>query len=246
MLDPSGNKEVKKALDKCKQRINRNLQTDFDVASSSVAVREMAVGPSCLYSMHKALKKVGNPRKHLLEIRAIMKTLVEQFEEMLDLMHSEDEKRIEGGEGLRASKDGDDTLSGVKIYKGETLLELTERWRNLYETLYDEETDTFDLSRIPDVHDYVRFDILHNPHLRVAPTLYDLYEKAKVMADCVVPQEYGVTIEEKRDIGTKVSNCGKETFHWRMIQSCSAYPYQSLIISTLFMVGLKMCRQVKP
>ena len=73
-------------------------------------------------------------------------------------------------------------------------------------TLYDEDTDTFDLSRIPDVHDYVRFDILHNPHLLVAPTLHKLYEKAKVMADCVVPQEYGVTIEEKRDIGTKVKS----------------------------------------
>jgi inositol hexakisphosphate/diphosphoinositol-pentakisphosphate kinase len=212
MLDPSGNKEVKKALDKCKQRINHNLQTDFDVTSSSAAARETAVGPSCLYSMHKALMKVGNPRKHLMEIRSIMSRLVEQFEEMLDLMHSEDEKRIEGGEGLRACKDGDDTLSGVKIYKGETLLELTERWRNLYENLYDEDSDTFDLSRIPDVHDYVRFDILHNPHLRVASILYELYEKAKVMADCVVPQEYGITIEEKRDIGTKVSSIVEVSF----------------------------------
>jgi hypothetical protein len=51
--------------------------------------------------------------------------------------------------------------------------------------------------------------MLHNPHLRVAPALYRLYEKAKLMADCVVPQEYGVTIEEKRDIGTKVSKDSK-------------------------------------
>ena len=118
MLDPSGNKEDKKELEDCKQRINRNLQTDFEVASSSVAVREMAVGPLVLQSLHTALKKVGNPRRHLFEILALLKTLVEQFEEMLDVMQSEDEKRIEGGEGLRASKDGDDALSGIKIYKG--------------------------------------------------------------------------------------------------------------------------------
>jgi len=48
--------------------------------------------------------------------------------------------------------------SGVKLYKGETLLELTERWRFIYDRLYDPETDLFDLSRIPDVHDNVRFE----------------------------------------------------------------------------------------
>ena len=41
----------------------------------------------------------------------------------------------------------------MKLYKGETLLELTERWRFIYDRLYDSETDKFDLSRIPDVHD---------------------------------------------------------------------------------------------
>ena len=45
---------------------------------------------------------------------------------------------------------------------GETLLELTERWRFLYRKLYDEDKDEFDLSRIPDIHDNVRFDMLHN------------------------------------------------------------------------------------
>jgi len=48
--------------------------------------------------------------------------------------------------------------SGVKLYKGETLLELTERWRFIHKRLYDVDTDLFDLSRIPDVHDNVRFE----------------------------------------------------------------------------------------
>ena len=51
-----------------------------------------------------------------------------------------------------------DFLSGVKLYKGETLVELTERWKFIYDRLYDPETDMFDLSRIPDVHDNVRFE----------------------------------------------------------------------------------------
>ncbi|GMI45545.1 hypothetical protein TrCOL_g10422, partial [Triparma columacea] len=42
-------------------------------------------------------------------------------------------------------------LSGIKLYKGETLLELTERWRLLYKKLLDDETEDFDLTKIPDV-----------------------------------------------------------------------------------------------
>lgn len=48
--------------------------------------------------------------------------------------------------------------------------------------------------------------MLHNPHLGLTSTLEKLYELAKTMADCVVPQEYGSDVAEKRSIGTKM--CG--------------------------------------
>ena len=86
------------------------------------------------------------------------------------------------------------------------MLELTERWRILYIKFYEEDEDKFDLSRVPDVHDNVRFDMLHNPHLGLTSTLEELYNMAKDMADCIVPQEYGTTIKEKRRIGSKM--CG--------------------------------------
>jgi inositol hexakisphosphate/diphosphoinositol-pentakisphosphate kinase len=84
--------------------------------------------------------------------------LIAQLDEMLDDMGSGDEKRNEDGEGLRGDSNVYFALSGAKLNKGETLLELTERWRFIYDRLYDPETDSFDLSRIPDVHDNVRFD----------------------------------------------------------------------------------------
>ena len=161
MLDPSGNKMVKRELETCKDKINENLQKDFEFEKTSENEHTCIVGPPSLISLHRALKKVGNPRCALFDIHKTISDLLEQLDDMLDQMGSGDERRNEGGEGLLC-EDGrnEEALSGIKLYKGETLLELTERWRLLHRRLYDEEKGQFDLSRIPDIHDSVRFDML--------------------------------------------------------------------------------------
>jgi Histidine phosphatase superfamily (branch 2) len=53
-------------------------------------------------------------------------------------------------------------------------------------------------------HVCFRCSVLHNPHLGLSRTLHKLYNLAKGMADCVVPQEYGTTVEEKRSVGLKI------------------------------------------
>lgn len=183
MLDPSGNKEVKLELDECKEKISANLQRDIDISTANETDVEQLAGPKEMYvsmsarplsntvysltianfrhkrsSIRCALSAMGNPRKALEKIHKLMGELLSQLGEMLGAMGSGDETRIEGGEGLKGDACEDFALSGVKLYKGETLLELTERWRFIYERLYDAETDTYDLSRIPDVHDNVRFE----------------------------------------------------------------------------------------
>lgn len=203
MLDPSGNKEVKAELDECKERITTNLQKDVDVETATEEDLMQLVGPRDITSLRKALNEVRNPRKRLFQIHATMGELLTQLDEMLGEMGSGDEKRLEG-EGLEGEAEDDEALSGVKLYKGETLLELTERWRFIYDRLYDAETDKFDLSRVPDVHDNVRFDVLHNTRLGLSNTFQKLYELVSPMAECVVPQEYGTTIEEKRSVGSKI------------------------------------------
>ena len=206
MLDPSGDKDVKLELDECKEKTSMNLQEDVDWREMTEEDKVRLVGPPNITSMRSALARIRNPRKTLQSIYETMGTLIKELEDMLNGSKcGVEEKTPDDGEiPHRESEDADAQLSGVKLYKGETLLELTERWRFIYERLYDTETDTFDLTRIPDVLDNVRFDVLHNPNLCLTSTLHKLYSLAKNMADTVVPQEYGTTLAEKRSVGIKV------------------------------------------
>jgi hypothetical protein len=93
--------------------------------------------------------------------------------------------------------------STFTLYANETPTLQLERWRKLYNELYDVATGSFDLTKVPDIHDNIRYDVLHNSHLDL-PGTEELYELAKDFADCVVPQEYGIDATDKRTIGAKM------------------------------------------
>ena len=145
-------------LDEIKDKITAHLQRDIDVNAASEEDLEQLVGPKELESLREALRKIGNPRVALDKIYETMRELISQLTDMLGELTSGDERRGDSGEGLKGESEVDLALSGVKLYKGETLLELTERWRFIFDRLYDETEDRYDLSRIPDVHDNVRFE----------------------------------------------------------------------------------------
>lgn len=96
-LDPSGNKEVKKDLDRCKEQINVNMQKDVEYSEMTREEREQLVGPERLTSLHRALKEIGNPRRTLKAIHGTIGNLVEQLDEMLGELLSGDEEVIEVG-----------------------------------------------------------------------------------------------------------------------------------------------------
>lgn len=50
-------------------------------------------------------------------------------------------------------------------YGGESLLLMFDRWRKLERALYSKKDDTFDISKIPDVYDSIKYDCIHNKHL---------------------------------------------------------------------------------
>ena len=41
-----------------------------------------------------------------------------------------------------------------------------DRWKKLERAFYNSEADQFDISKIPDIYDSIKFDCIHNSHLR--------------------------------------------------------------------------------
>jgi len=93
---------------------------------------------------------------------------------------------------------------------GETYSLMSERWEKLYRDFYSVKKQQYDLSKIPDIYDCIKYDMLHNSHvgLKYGRALFDLAES---YVTCYVPQEYGMDVAEKQAIGIKVSQalCAK-------------------------------------
>ncbi|CAG9465009.1 unnamed protein product [Pedinophyceae sp. YPF-701] len=86
---------------------------------------------------------------------------------------------------------------------GERMLLMYDRWRKLHKALYNPKKRLFDISKIPDVYDSAKFDAIHNHSLHL-PHLEEVYNLSKTLADCVIPNEYGVSTDQKLRIGQKV------------------------------------------
>ncbi|XP_042497781.1 inositol hexakisphosphate and diphosphoinositol-pentakisphosphate kinase VIP2-like isoform X3 [Macadamia integrifolia] len=78
------------------------------------------------------------------------------------------------------------------------------RWKKLERDLYNERKERFDITQIPDVYDSCKYDILHNSHLNLEG-LDELFKVAQLLADGVIPNEYGINPKQKLKIGSKIA-----------------------------------------
>eukprot|EP00850_Spirogloea_muscicola_P022875 SM000316S12290 [mRNA] locus=s316:84377:92935:+ [translate_table: standard] len=78
------------------------------------------------------------------------------------------------------------------------------RWKKLARDIYNERKDRYDISKIPDIYDSAKYDLVHNQHLNLKGG-DKLYTVAKTLADGVIPNEYGINPRHKLVIGAKVA-----------------------------------------
>jgi hypothetical protein len=76
------------------------------------------------------------------------------------------------------------------------------RWEKLEKDFFNLKANSFDISKVPDIYDCVKYDLLHNNSLilDLEGAAEELHDVVSALADIVVPQEYGMTEVEKLEI----------------------------------------------
>ena len=75
-----------------------------------------------------------------------------------------------------------------ELYHAESWELLARRWSKLEKDFLNVKTNTFNISKVPDIYDCIKYDHLHNKTIFQCPEAEELYTHAKHMADVVIPQ----------------------------------------------------------
>ena len=89
----------------------------------------------------------------------------------------------------------------------ENLILVFKRWRKLEIDFFDRKSEQFNISKIPDIHDSIRYDMIHNFKYfgAMADDIgFKIYEYSDKLARFLTPFEYGITRETKFHIGMTV------------------------------------------
>ena len=177
MLDKGGNYMVKNEMDRCKSVMQDKLQKDHELGESTMA----ELVPASQISVRQGLQRLGNPRTTLARMHELIDGMCKELDALA--------LREIAGEPV------------PELYLGETFDLMEVRWQKLNKDFLDRKTNLYDLTKVPDVYDMIRFDVLHN-HALGLQDMEELYELSMAFADTVVPQEYGIDEVEKRIIGS--------------------------------------------
>ena len=85
----------------------------------------------------------------------------------------------------------------------ENIILIYKRYVKLKNDFYSSQKDKFDVSKIPDIYDNIKYDIIHNRSL-IGDSANELYNEISLLAYFVMPFEYGITCDEKINIGLKI------------------------------------------
>ncbi|EPS72447.1 hypothetical protein M569_02310 [Genlisea aurea] len=147
-----------------------------------------------LYELVKLTRKVTE------QVRILAKDESEELAEATsyDVIPPYDQAKAFG----KTNIDVDRIAAGLPC-GSEGFLLMFARWRKLERDLYNERKERFDITQVPDVYDSCKYDLLHNAHLNIEG-LRELFSVAQLLADGVIPNEYGINPRQKIKIGAKV------------------------------------------
>lgn len=137
-----------------------------------------AINPGNSISINQAMDFVKNPFKCCAHVHSLIQSLV-----TIVVIKRDDQK----------------TRDAI-LYHGETWELMGRRWGKI-EKDFSTKSKQFDISKIPDIYDCIKYDLQHNQHTLQYEQAEELYMYAKYLADIVIPQEYGLTIQDKLTIG---------------------------------------------
>ncbi|XP_011640248.1 inositol hexakisphosphate and diphosphoinositol-pentakisphosphate kinase 2 isoform X10 [Pogonomyrmex barbatus] len=157
-----------------KTRLHELLQQDREFTRED---REQ-INPGNALSINAALDFVKNPVRCCQHVHTLIQKL-------LDI--------------VRIKKEDLKTKDTI-LYHGETWELMGRRWGKI-EKDFCTKNKRFDISKIPDIYDCIKYDLQHNNHTLQFEHAEELYTYAKSLADIVIPQEYGLTVQEKLTIG---------------------------------------------
>ncbi|XP_044301687.1 inositol hexakisphosphate and diphosphoinositol-pentakisphosphate kinase 2 isoform X3 [Varanus komodoensis] len=161
---------------------NMNGLLDSDSDSLSSCQHRVKLTPSGSISLIKSMQVIKNPIKTCDKVYSLIQSLTSQIR-----------RRME-----------DPKFADIQLYHSETLELMLRRWAKL-EKDFKTKNGRYDISKIPDIYDCIKYDVQHNVSLKLENTM-ELYRLSKALADIVIPQEYGITEAEKLEIAKGYCN----------------------------------------
>ena len=138
--------------------------------------------------------KIDNDNKNIINEKEI------DIEKDKDNAFSDSGKSL--GELIHGGKNKKKVKNNKTIFdcEEEKVVLIYKRYVKLLNDFYNKKKGKFDISKIPDIYDNIKYDIIHNKQI-IGETAFDLYKIINCLADFVMPLEYGIKIEDKIKIG---------------------------------------------
>ncbi|XP_045549729.1 inositol hexakisphosphate and diphosphoinositol-pentakisphosphate kinase 2 isoform X15 [Salmo salar] len=164
------------SLSSCQQRVKARLHEILQRDRDFTAEDYEKLAPTTSSSLIKSMQMIKNPVKTCDKVYALIQSLTLQIRQRME----------------------DPKSADIQLYHSETLDLMLRRWAKL-EKDFRMKNGRYNISKIPDIYDCIKYDVQHNSSLNLSNTM-EIYRLSKALADIVIPQEYGIAQPEKLDI----------------------------------------------